>query len=168
MNTEARITLYGEGEPNAGLIGAFVGGTSRVKIVEARVDSDGGIAETADAAAKAARTAAYGQETRRHKPVIVSAPGDVIDQIKIVDESEFTSGILFIPEEMDFGNDKGAAQTIAESMTEAVASQTETTEAPYPDHVGAILFFKDGSHVTYGHVTHAAVENFIETRNGGE
>ena len=146
MSTDTHITLYGAGSEQpkrGGLVAALVGedaGPSHVKLVEVQMFSDESAAETADAAAKAARTAAFGQETKRHKPIVVSAPGDVIDQIKIVDESDFTSGVLFIPEEMDFGNDKSAAQTIADNATydEGTLNRVRLalSEIGYVDQVG--------------------------------
>ena len=126
MNTQARITMYGEGEPAGGLIGAFVGGNSRVKTVEVRVDSDGDIAETANAAADAARTAAFGERVSKAAlgPIMVTAPGEQIDGIKVIDPTDQTRGVVFIPDEISTG-EHNIAQQLADAMT-TFPSHSET------------------------------------------
>lgn len=57
------------------------------------------------ATAQVHATLATAKIERFHGPVVVSAPSEVIDQIKIIDPSDHSAGILFIPEEMDLGPD---------------------------------------------------------------
>lgn len=51
-------------------------------------------------------------------PVVVSAPGEMIDRVKIVDASGASAGILFIPEELA---GPGDAQSFADELIAQMA-----------------------------------------------
>lgn len=53
-----------------------------------------------------------------YRPVVVSAPADLIDRVKIVDPGDSTAGVLFIPDEMNLGCE--SPESLADKLMEAM------------------------------------------------
>jgi hypothetical protein len=58
---------------------------------------------------------------KTHLPVIVTAPAELIDQVKTVDAG--AGGVLFIPNEIATGQDPREVRDFAEQLTEQLVEQ---------------------------------------------
>lgn len=64
-----------------------------------------------------------------YAPVIVSAPADLIERVKVIDPSEHSRGILFIPDELTATGDENIAEALIDAMT-----RPQDTDAPEGGH----------------------------------